>query len=241
MRGFGLLVVVVLVSIVTSVATVLGLERYKLLSPPAHEQPPPPPKVGVPSLKGLVEADARENLKALGLVFLVSERKAAPGAAAGSVVEQSPAAGQLLEQHGVVSVTLARELPKVPGVVNRTLAEATAQLAQAGYKLEQGEPMPDPHVPKGSVVSQLPAPDTAQETDKAVVVRLSSGPGEVEVPKLVGQNIDKAKATAKDLGIELKIIWVALGETEPRIVLSQNPVGGKKIKAGDSVTLTVNH
>lgn len=39
MRGFALLVVVVLVSIVTSVATVLGLERLKLLIPPPHEQP----------------------------------------------------------------------------------------------------------------------------------------------------------------------------------------------------------
>ena len=32
--------------------------------------------MGVPSLKGLSENDARQNLKALGLVFLVGERKA---------------------------------------------------------------------------------------------------------------------------------------------------------------------
>jgi len=240
MRGFGLLVVVVLVSIVTSVATVLGMERIKLSSVPAREAPPPA-KQGVPSLKGLSETDARENLKALGLVFLVSERKAAAGAAPGSVVEQSPAAGQLIEPRGAVSVVLARELPKVPGVVNRTLAEATAELARAGYKLEQGDPIADAHVPKGSVVSQLPTADTAHEADKPVVVRLSSGPGEIEVPKLVGQNIDKVKAKAKELGFELKINWVAMGETESRVVLSQNPVGGKKIKPGDAVTLTVNH
>lgn len=240
MRGFGLLVVVVLVSIVTSVATVLGMERFKLLSPPASPEPAPA-KVGVPGLKGLSEADARENSKALGLVFLVSERKAAPGAAPGTVVEQTPAAGQLLEARGVVSVALARELPKVPGVVGRSLAEATAQLAQAGYKLEQGEPIADAQVAKGSVVSQLPAAEAAQEIDKPVVVRLSSGPGELEVPKLVGQNIDKVKAKAKEQGFELKINWVAMGETESRMVLSQNPASGKKIKPGDVVTLTVNH
>lgn len=238
MRGFGLLVVVVLVSIVTSFATVLGMERLKLL--PNREQPAPA-KVGVPSLKGLSEADARENLKVLGLVFLLSERKAAPGAAPGTVVEQSPAAGQLLDQHGVVSVALSRELPKVPSVVNHALADATAILAQAGYKLEQGEPVPDARVPKGTVVSQLPPPDAAQETDKPVVVRLSSGPGEIEVPKLVGQGIDKATAQAKELGFELKIVWIAQGETESRVVLSQNPVGGKKIKPGEAVTVTVNH
>lgn len=241
MRGFGLLVVVVLVSIVTSFATVLGMERFKLFPPPAREQPQPAPKVGVPSLKGLSENDARENLKALGLVLLVSERKAASGAAPGTVVEQSPAAGQLLDAHGVVSLTLSRELPQVPSVLNHTLAEATALLAQAGYKLEQGEPLPDARAPKGSVVSQLPAANAGQETDKPVVVRLSSGPGEIEVPKLVGQNVDKVKAQSKEAGFELKIVWVALGETESRVVLSQNPLGGKKIKPGDTVTVTANH
>lgn len=239
MRGFGLLVVVVLVSIVTSFATVLGMERFRLL--PAHEPPPSAPKLGVPSLKGLSEADARENLKVLGLGFLVSERKAAPGVAPGTVVEQTPAAGQLVDAHGVVNVALARELPKVPNVVSRSLSEATALLTQAGYKLEQGDPIADMHVPKGGVVSQLPAADAPHDADKPVLVRLSSGPGELEVPKLVGQGIEKAKEQAKALGFELKINWIAQGETASLVVLSQNPLGGKKIKSGETVTVTVNH
>lgn len=238
MRGFALLVVVVLMSVVTSVATVLGMERLKLLSPPAHEQPQP--KVGVPSLKGLSEDDARQNLKALGLVFLVGERKAVPGAASGTVVEQSPSAGQQLDSHGSVSVALARELPKVPGVVNRTLSEATTLLAQAGYKLQQAEPIADPQVPKGSIVQQEPAADAHQETDKPVIVRVSAGPGELEVPKLLGQGIEKVKTQAKDLGFTLKIVWTERGETDSYVVLFQNPVAGKKIKPGDTVTVTVN-
>jgi serine/threonine-protein kinase len=239
MRGFGWLVLVVLVSVVSSAATVLGMERLKLLSQPTHEQPKA--RLGVPSLKGLSEDDARQNLKALGLVFLVSERKAVSGAAPGTVVEQSPAAGQQLDAHGSVSVVLARELPKVPGVVNRTLSEATALLAQTGYKLEQAEPIADPQVPKGSVVSQLPAAEVPQETDKPVIVRVSAGPVEIEVPKLVGRGLDKVKAQAKDLGFELKIIWSERAETDNFVVLAQNPAAGKKIKPGDAVTVTINH
>ncbi|HEY3253720.1 MAG TPA: PASTA domain-containing protein [Polyangiaceae bacterium] len=238
MRGFALLVAVVFVSIVTSVATVLGMERLKLLAPPAHEQPPA--KLGVPSLKGLSEEDARQNLKALGLVFLVSERKAVSGAAPGTVVEQSPAAGQQLEPHGSVSVALARELPQVPGVVNRTLSEATALLAQHGYKLEQAEPIADAQVAKGSIVSQMPAADARQETDKPVIVRVSAGPGEIEVPKLLGQGIEKVKTQIKDLGLTLKIVWTERGETDSYVVLFQSPVAGKKLKPGDTLTVTVN-
>jgi eukaryotic-like serine/threonine-protein kinase len=215
------------------------MERLKLLSPPTHE--PPAGRVGVPSLKGLAEDDARANLKALGLVFLVSERKAVAGAGPGTVVEQSPAAGQQLDPHGSISVVLAREVPKVPSVVNRTLSEATALLAQAGYKLEQAEPIADPQIPKGSVAIQLPAAQAPQDTDKPVTVRLSAGPGDLEVPKLLGQAIDKAKAKAKDLGFELKILWTERAETDTFIVLSQNPLPGKKIKPGDAVTVSVNH
>ena len=237
MRGPALVILVVLVSIVTSIATVVGIEHMKLLTPQTHEQP----KVGVPSLKGLSENDARENLKALGLVFLVSERKAASVAEPGTVVEQTPAAGQQLDARGSVSVTLAREPPKVPNVVGRTLIEATALLTQNGYKLEQAEPVPDAHVPKGSVVSQLPDADARQETDKSVIVCLSAGPGEIEVPKLLGQNIEALKTRAKDLGFVLKIAWTDEGETTDYVVLNQNPVAGTKIKPGDTVTVTVNH
>jgi beta-lactam-binding protein with PASTA domain len=235
-RGSALVVLVVLVSMVTSIATVLGIERLKLLTPPTHEQP----KVGVPSLKGLSESDARQNVTALGLVFLVSERKAAAGAEAGTVVEQAPAAGQQLEAHGMVSVALARELPKVPSVVGRTLTEATTLLAQSGYKLEQAEPIADARVPKGSVVSQLPDAQAPQDTDKPVVVHLSAGPSDIEVPKLLGQNIETVKTRAKDQGFVLKIVWTEEGETPDYVVLVQNPVAGTKIQPGDAITVTVN-
>jgi len=236
MRGFGLVVLVVLVSMVTSIGTVLGIDRLKQLNPQTHEVP----RVGVPSLKGLSENDARQNIQALGLVLLVTERKPVAGAEPGTVVEQTPAAGQQLAARASVSVTLARELPKVPSVVGRTLAEATALLAQGGYKLEAGEPVADASVPKGSVVSQLPGAQAAQEIDKPVVVRVSSGPGDIEVPKLLGQSVEKVKAQATELGFELKIAWTEEGETPTYVVLNQNPVAGKKIKPGGSVTITVN-
>jgi beta-lactam-binding protein with PASTA domain len=61
------------------------------------------------------------------------------------------------------------------------------------------------------------------------------------VPKLLGQNIEKVKAQAKEAGYTLKIIWTAIGETDEYVVLSQNPASGTKIKPGDAVTVTVNH
>lgn len=241
MRGPALVILVVLLSFVTSIVTVLGIERLRLLGPAtASPAQGAGPKVGVPSLKGLSEEDARQNLKALGLVFLVGERKAVSGAAPGTIVDQTPAPGQQVDARTSVTVGLARELPKVPSVIGRTLAEATAVLAQGGYKLESAEPIADAHVAKGSVVSQLPDADAPLETDKPVVVRLSAGPAEIEVPRLLGQNIEKVKTQAKDLGFTLKIVWTQEGETDEYVVLNQNPVPGTKIKPSDPITVVVN-
>ena len=74
-----------------------------------------------------------------------------------------------------------------------------------------------------------------------MVVRVSAGPAEIEVPKLFGLNIEKVKTQAKDLGYTLKIIWTAMGETDEYVVLNQNPLPGTKIKPGDPITVTVNH
>jgi len=90
------------------------------------------------------------------------------------------------------------------------------------------------------VVSQLPAAEAPQEADKPVLVRISSGPGEIEVPRLLGQGIEKVKTQAKDLGFVLKIVWTDEGETEEYVVLNQTPAPGAKIKPGDPITVTVN-
>lgn len=90
-------------------------------------------------------------------------------------------------------------------------------------------------------MSQLPAAETPQETDKPVIVRVSAGPGDIEVPKLLGQGVEAAKAQAKELGLSLKIQWTGMAETATFVVLSQNPVPGKKIKPGETITVTVNH
>jgi beta-lactam-binding protein with PASTA domain len=62
----------------------------------------------------------------------------------------------------------------------------------------------------------------------------------VEVPKLLGLGLEKAKKEAEEAGLELAIQWVALAETATGVVLSQDPRAGETVAPAAKVTVSVN-
>jgi serine/threonine-protein kinase len=227
-------------SALTAAGTVYVIERYDVLAPYLNKGD----KIElteVPELKGLVEADARENLRAKRLTMMLKARVPSAEGRPGTVIDQSLPAGQKVPAGGSVAVTLAEELPKVPSLAGLTVAEATAKLAPAGYKLKLGAPVADASVPEGKIVSQDPAADTALEKNVPVLVQVSTGPGEFEMPKLVGVGLENAKAQVEKAGLKLAPIkWVSIAETATFVVLSQKPEAGKKVKPGEEVQLSAN-
>lgn len=223
-------------SIATSAGTVYVVERFDLMK----KQVVQAPESVVPDLKGLGESDARANAQSSKVVLLVASREPSADAKPGAVVRQSIPAGQRVPQHHPVSVVLAEALPKVPAVTGLTLAEATKKLGELGYELAQGTPIADAQAPAGQVLSQTPAADTAAEKGKAVTVVLSTGPGDVVVPKLAGFALAKAKADIEKLGLKPVVRWVSLAETATYVVLNQKPVANEKVKPGAEVEVVVN-
>jgi eukaryotic-like serine/threonine-protein kinase len=240
MHGSTAFLVAFFTSVLTAAGTVYVIERYDVLA--LHR-----PKgetielTEVPELKGLAEADARENLRARKLALVINARTPSAEAKPGSVVEQSLPPGQKVPTNGTVAVTLAEELPKVPSVAGLTVADATAKLAAAGYKLKVGQPLPDASVPAGSVATQDPAADSALEKGGVVIVQASSGPVDVEMPKVVGQGLANAKTALEKAGLKVAPVrWVSIAETATFVVLSQKPEPGQKVKPGTEVQLTAN-
>jgi beta-lactam-binding protein with PASTA domain len=198
-------------------------------------------RVVVPNLVGISEKDARENLRALGVVLLLGPRKRASDADPDTVIAQSVAAGQSAQRGSAVTVTLASAGPNVPDVIGRSLPEATQLLAKEDLTLEQGEPVASSDFPLGRIVSQDPTAGISHGKARSVVVRVSSGPTEAIVPRLLGQPVSKAKETLKQAGLELgQITWIAQAETPVDIVLNQQPAPDTKSKPGEKVRITVN-
>jgi len=222
-------------SVLTASGTVYVFERYNVLGKPA-----PVAETVVPDLRGFTEADARTNTQSSNLTLLVAAREPSAEAKPGTVIRQSIPAGQRVPRQHPVSVVIADALPKIPDLKGLTVADATKKLEDLGYKFVAGAPIADATVPAGQVIRQDPAADTAAEKGKSVTVQVSSGPGEVAVPKLAGLGVPIAKKKLEELGLELTIRWVSLAETPTAIVLNQKPPPNEKVKPGSKVEVVVN-
>jgi eukaryotic-like serine/threonine-protein kinase len=97
-----------------------------------------PPRVTVPEVVGLAEAEARASLVAEGLHVGTVTRREAAGATEGAVLSQSPAAGGLLRTGGTVDLVVAKapRTATVPSVVGKKQERAEGELIGAGFAVK---------------------------------------------------------------------------------------------------------
>jgi serine/threonine-protein kinase len=234
MHGSSVFLIALLTSVASAAGTVYLIQRYNII--PAHVQAAP--EAVVPDLRGVTEADARVNTSAAHLGVFVTSREASTEAKPNTVIRQSLAPGLHVARDSAISVVLAEEIPKVPGVVGVSLGEATQRIEQRGYRLQVGGTMPSADAGPGLILEQSPKAETVQPKGSTVIVQVSSGSGDVEMPKLLNVGINQAKADLEKLGLKVNIRWVAMAETPTYIVLNQKPAPGEKVKPGGEVTLT---
>lgn len=236
MNGAAVFLVAFFTSAATSVGTLYLAEKLHLFQPEVVAVS----SVVVPNLEGLPQTDAMNNLNNLGLVLMIGGREPSATLADNTVLRQSIPAGQSVSKGQAITVTLAKALPKVPSVTGKTVAQATAALLEAGYKAEPAEPVNHDSVPAGQVIAQTPEPGTALAEQKAVQLTVSKGPGDLEVPKVIGFTYSKAKSALEDRGLKVKVRWVNLAETSSNIVLRQTPEAGTKSTKDSEVEIVIN-
>src|SRR5262249_41461894 len=149
-------------------------------------------------------------------------REASPESKPGTVIRQSAPAGQHVPRDYSLSVVLADEVPRVPGITGIAVAEAKQRLEQRGYQGDFAE-VPSDKVEKGLVVDQTPKADAPLAKGGTVKVQVSTGPDMIEVPKLVGVSITLAQAQLEKLSLKPVVRWISQGETPTYVVLSQKP------------------
>ena len=116
-----------------------------------------PKQTVVPNLKGQPSAFAAQKLlNKIGLKLGKTTSKVDPKQKAGSVIDQSPAAGAKAKKGTVVDVVVVTGTGKatVPAIVGLPLGLAQQKLIEAGLAL--GTVQPQPPDPNGKISSQLP-------------------------------------------------------------------------------------
>jgi serine/threonine-protein kinase len=218
-------VVVVLVAAAAAVATV----RLRLLTP-SHR---------LPSVAGLTVARADAVLHRHDDRVRVVRRQPSTTQPAGTIIEQSPAAGRSVKDGSTVAVVLSSgpppvAVPDLSGVTGGCAA-VTAQLA-AVHLHATCDQQASTTVPAGQVISWSPT-GTARE-GATVTVQLSSGPPEVALPSLAGIASCAGVASAMAAAHLVASCSTAYNAAPAGSVVSESPQG--QAPEGSTVTVVLS-
>ncbi|MGH3053282.1 MAG: PASTA domain-containing protein, partial [Gaiellaceae bacterium] len=193
----------------------------------------------VPLVEGLKEGPAVAQIEAAGLEADII-RASAEDVPAGTVGDQDPEAGVRISEGDTVTLYVSTGPPKtvVPNVVGMTFEEAIQELDGADLEWRRREVFS--RKPDGQVVKQSPVAEEEVVVGTTVVLNVSKGRQMVEVPNVLDQSEESARAELRDEGLQAEVVFAPSSEIEEGNVVLQDPGPGEQAPRGSTVTLTVS-
>ncbi|MCQ9182062.1 Stk1 family PASTA domain-containing Ser/Thr kinase [Streptomyces sp. IBSBF 2953] len=198
-----------------------------------------PEMVKVPDVRGSRLKQAEASLKEGGLEPGLVTEEFSDDVDQGAVISTDPEAGVQRRAGAAVSIVVSKGSPvDVPDVTGDDLADARAELQEAGLKVKIAAQQVTSEFDKGKVATQTPAQGGRLAVGGTVTLTLSKGPEMVEVPDVVGASVDDAKSLLKQSGFEVK-------EDRGLLGLFGDTVKKQSVKAGDTapkgstITITI--
>lgn len=141
---------------------------------------------------------------------------------------------------GVVQVyTRVSRSTVAPDVVGLSVGDAQTLARREGLNWQQTDINHDT-IPAGTVISQIPEPDTAMEKGDSLLVAVSLGPVSTAMPDLSGMDYEDAAARLKDRGFGNIVLIKTVSSSPVGTVLGQSPKAGDSFISGQSAELTIS-
>lgn len=195
----------------------------------------------VPDVKNMTVVEAQRLLEEKEFKVDLEEKYGDPSKfKPGTVMEQSPKAGEKRKQGSLIILTICKgaELKGVPDVVGMSESKGENTLLEAGFKVGK---ITKKHVEGqriGVVLSQ--APKALDKAPKGSAIDLVINEGDKEVPNLIGKSVADAKRLLEQAGLKLgEVKEVNDHSAVKNVVLASNPNAGTKIGEGDAVSISV--
>ena len=197
-----------------------------------------PERYAVPPVVGMTLAEATARIEAVNLAVGKVTKAFDEKVPEGQVVSAKPGPGANLKKGATVALTVSkgRRPIDVPDLTGKDATIASRQLSALGLKDDATKQQNSDTVGKGKVISQDPRDGTLFKGDKVTLV-VSKGPVLVDVPNVVGQQLDQARTALEGAGFKVEVRR-ALGGFFGTVRL-QDPAGGSKAPKGSTVTLTI--
>lgn len=143
------------------------------------------------------------------------------------------------KQAGLFGKT-AKNLTIPSNLVNQTAQAARSELTQMGFTDVRTAPQASAQTKPGLVISTNPAAGTTVKSNDPVTLNVSSGPKQVTVPDVTGQQQSSADAALRAAGFVPNDTTAYSDSVGQGIVISTNPAGGQKAAQGAAVEVKVS-
>jgi len=190
----------------------------------------------VPPVAGINEQLAVGKIRQAGLVPQVA-RDFSDSVEKGTVIDQSPQAGEKVAKHSNVDITVSKgkETVPVPSVIGKNRDDAISTLVNAGLN-PKAFPVPSSK-PVDTVVGQDPPAGKVIVKGSSIRINYSSGPAEVDVPSVIGLQFDQASGALQAQGFAVARRDVD-SERPKGEVVDQSP--SDRAQKGATITLSVS-
>lgn len=166
---------------------------------------------------------------------------------AGIVLSQIPEAGTKVLDGSQVTLVVAVSADdiSVPNVYNLDVEMAKKALANEGLNNYTVTSVGSDTVEEGKVVYTNPKEGTVVSADTQITIFVSSGPTtteaqEIVVPDVVGLKQEDARTFLSKMGFTNINFVTEDSAADKGVVLSQSPMSGTKILAGDTIKVTIS-
>jgi eukaryotic-like serine/threonine-protein kinase len=175
----------------------------------------------VPSVHGDTLTAAQAALQRVHLTPAV--QKVGSDSPVGTVLGTNPAAGTTWPQTKPVTILVAGG-PAVPNFVGQSLQVAQQWASANGINLQQQQNQ-NSQQQAGTITGQEPAAGSLYQQGETVVVNVSTGPAEVNVPDVTGMSVQQARQTLQDAGFQVQVQSFGLGGGGNGKVWDYSPAG----------------
>ncbi len=211
-----------------------------------------PDRVSVPSLIGRPQHDAEFSLRSTNLM-VGQVRTVASDQAAGTVTGQNPAPGVLVLPGSQVSLDLSqgpqavpprdtlpqRGLVSVPNVFGMGIEQAKAAVRSSGLRDATPILRQESGLTAGTIITQQPAAGTAVKRGSSVTLTAALASPRVAVPDVTQHGAEDARAMVLAAGLRVGNVIARPSAATPGLVIAQDPPGGRSVKRGSLIDLTV--
>jgi len=199
-------------------------------------------KISVPSLVGMSQGEAKNDLKDLGLSIQVVEEVFSEDVAKGKIIATKPGGGGKISPSGTVGLIVSKGQERiiVPTLNGLTPDVASGKISDLGLSVGQINESFDMKIAAGFVIGTDPKVGSEVRRKSIVNLIVSKGVEQLALPSYVGKGGEQALSELNDLGFDVNVKYSFSDSIFKGQVITQRPERSDLISKGSKIELEIS-